>query len=263
MLVPKVAFARDPLVAFFILGGLCFAAYALAIEGKSEIRVSRSVQQQLMDDHELLVGRKPTLAEIDRLVQSYVESEILFFESLQQGMHTGDTKTKQRLVEKMRFLLTDEIDDPDAADLVNFYADHPHFYYTEPKYVFVQRYFSQAPEHPDALRVQLGAGAEVPSDPFWLGEHLQAYDESMVRAVLGQPFIDALKTAQPGAWFGPLQTAKGWHYVKLDSLIAPQIMPFSAIREQVRQDWFEDRRVASVDARLAALKKKYDVVVEH
>ena len=118
-----VTLVRDPLFWFFVLGGGCFAAYAVAVENRHVIDVPMSVQAQLIQDHELLIGRKPGDDEFKLLLGRYVDDEILFRESLEEGMHTGDMKMKQRLIEKMRFLLTAPVEDPSDADLVNFYAE--------------------------------------------------------------------------------------------------------------------------------------------
>jgi peptidyl-prolyl cis-trans isomerase C len=258
----RPAFTRDPLFWFVILGALCFASYALVTGGKHEVHVSRAVQMQLVEDHELLLGRKPNDAELARLLKNYIDGEILFQESLQQSMHTGDLKTKQRLIEKMRFLLTGAVNDPTDVDLVNFYAEHPEYYHTEPKYSFVQTFFTQAPAEQAGVLRRLQAGERVAGDEFWLGERLQAYDESMVRGVLGQPFIEALRAARPGEWTGPIQTPRGWHYVRVESIAASKMMPFAEIREQIAQDWLEAQRTQSVAAKLDVLRRKYDVQIE-
>jgi hypothetical protein len=253
---------RDPLFWFFVLGGGCFAAYAVAIDSRHVIEVPLSVQAQLIQDHELLIGRKPSDAEFKLLLGRYVDDEILFRESLEEGMHTGDMKMKQRLIEKMRFLLTPPVGDPSDADLVNFYAENQRYYYTEPKYAFVQTFFSKEPADPTAILQRLRSGEAVQGDEYWLGDRLQTYDESMVRATLGQPFVESLRSAEQKHWIGPLQTARGWHFVRVEEIVEPRVMRFVDVREQVLRDWLDDKRSSSVDSRIAALKERYDVEVE-
>lgn len=253
---------RDPLFWFFVLGGGCFAAYAVAVENRHVIEVPMSVQAQLIQDHELLIGRKPDDEEFKLLLGRYVDDEILFRESLEEGMHTGDMKMKQRLIEKMRFLLTAPVGDPSDADLVNFYAENQKYYYTEPKYAFVQAFFVAEPSDPAEILRRLRAGEVVKGDDYWLGQQLQSYDESMVRATLGQPFVESLRSAEKQQWVGPIQTARGWHFVKVEDVIEPRVMQFVEVREQVLRDWFDDKRSKSIDERIAVLKEKYDVEVE-
>jgi len=256
-----LAFVRDPLFWFFILGGGCFAAYAVTVESRHVIEVPLSVQAQLIQDHELLIGRKPNDDEFKLLLGRYVDDEILFRESLAEGMHTGDVKMKQRLIEKMRYLLTAPVGDPSDTDLVNFYAENQRYYYTEPKYVFVQTYFSRSPADASAVLRRLRSGEKVQGDEYWLGGKLQAYDESMVRATLGQAFVEALRAAEKGQWVGPVQTARGWHYVRVEEVLESHVMPFVEVKEQVLRDWIDDKRSTSVNARIAVLKEKYDVEV--
>lgn len=253
---------RDPLFWFFVLGSGCFAAYAVAVEDRRVIEVPMSAQAQLIQDHELLIGRKPSDAEFKLLLGRYVDDEILFRESLEERMHTGDMKMKQRLIEKMRFLLTAPVADPSDTDLVNFYAENQRYYYTEPKYVFVQTFFVAEPTDPASLLRKLRAGEVVKGDDYWLGQQLQSYDESMVRATLGQPFVESLRSAEKRQWVGPLQTARGWHFVKVAEVVEPHVMQFVDVKEQVLRDWFDDERSSSINERIVALKQKYDVEIE-
>ena len=253
---------RDPLFWFFVLVGGCFAAYAVAVENRHVVEVPLSVQAQLIQDHELLIGRKPSDDEFKLLLGRYVNDEILFRESLEEGMHTGDMKMKQRLIEKMRFLLTAPVAEPSDADLVNFYAENQRYYYTEPKYVFAQAFFVAEPTDPAAVLGKLRAGETVKGDDYWLGQQLQSYDESMVRATLGQPFVESLRLAEKKQWVGPLQTARGWHFVKVEEVVEPRVMQFVDVREQVLRDWFDDKRSRSINERIAGLKEKYDVEIE-
>ncbi|HEY5759331.1 MAG TPA: peptidylprolyl isomerase [Steroidobacter sp.] len=257
-----LSLVRDPLFWFFVLGGGCFAAYAVAVENRHVIDVPMSVQAQLIQDHELLIGRKPSDDEFKLLLGRYVDDEILFRESLEEGMHTGDMKMKQRLIEKMRFLLTAPVEDPSDADLVNFYAENQKYYYTEPKYAFVQTFFVAEPTDAAEILRRLRVGESVKGDDYWLGQQLQSYDESMVRATLGQAFVESLRSAEKKQWVGPLQTARGWHFVKVEEVIEPRVMQFVEVREQVVRDWFDDKRSKSINERIAVLKEKYDVEIE-
>ena len=63
-------------------------------------------------------------------------------------------------------------------------------------------------------------------------------------------------------WIGPLQTARGWHFVRVEEIVEPHVMRFVDVREQVLRDWLDDKRSSSVNSRIAALKEKYDVEVE-
>jgi peptidyl-prolyl cis-trans isomerase C len=257
-----LGFVRDPLFWFFMLGGGCFAAYAVAVENRHVIDVPVSVQAQLIQDHELLIGRKPDQQELELLLGRYVDDEILFRESLEEGMHTGDMKMKQRLIEKMRFLLTAPVADPSDADLVNFYAENQKYYYTEPKYAFVQTFFVAEPTDSAEILRRLRVGEVVKGDDYWLGVQLQSYDESMIRATLGQGFVESLRSSELKQWVGPLQTARGWHFVKVEEVVAPRVMQFVEVREQVLRDWFDDKRSKSINERIAVLKEKYDVEIE-
>lgn len=257
-----LALLRDPLFWFAVLGGSCFAVYAVVADSRHVIEIPPSIRTQLIQDHELLLGRKPGSDELQQLLNHYIDDEVLFRESLREGMHTSDARIKQRLIEKMRFALTSPVSDPSDAELVKFYAEHPRYYDTEPKYVFEQVFFSRQPANAVDVLSRLRAGERVRSDDFWLGERLRAYDESMVRGLLGQAFVASLRAAVRQQWTGPIRSARGWHFVRVEEYIEPHLMQFVDVREQVLHDWLETERTADVESQIAVLKRKYRVKVE-
>src|SRR5882724_10811761 len=176
----------DPLTHFVIVAAVLFGAYSLHRPEKPQIAVSLAIQQSLAKEYELLHGQPPDAHALAELLESHVADEVLFREALAQGMHLNDAKTRERLVEKLRFSLTDTVADPTAEELVNFYADNLSLYYSEPKLSFDQVFYAKPPADPAEVLGQLRAGAQLTGDTFWLGSHFEDYAQSMLRGVLGQ-----------------------------------------------------------------------------
>ena len=68
-----------------------------------------------------------------------------------------------------------------------------------------------------------------------------------------------LKTAPPGRWIGPIQSPRGWHFVKQGERIPSAMIAFPAIRDQVRQDYMIAHSEAAIGKAMTGLKEKYDV----
>jgi hypothetical protein len=253
----------DPLTHFIIVAAVIFFAYSLHRPDKPRIAVSLAIQQSLSKEYELLHGQPPDARALTELLGKHVADEVLFREALAQGMHLNDAKTRERLVEKLRFTLTGTVTDPTAEELVNFYADNLSLYYSEPKLSFDQVFYAKPPADPAEVLGQLRAGAQLTGDAFWLGSHFEDYAQSMLRGVLGQRFIEELHSAPVGEWYGPLESARGTHFVRMRGITQSTLMPYTQVKDQVEQDWFARKRESSVQAKIHKAEEKYDITIEH
>ena len=107
-------------ILYFLVGGLLLVgldawrrlpvqpAAETAAAVRQPIVVTSKRVGQLRTDFAAAAGRVPTPAEEQQQLKRWVEGEILYREALLRGMHVGDRSIQHRLVEKMRFLTTEE-----------------------------------------------------------------------------------------------------------------------------------------------------------
>ncbi len=106
----------------------------------------------------------------------------------------------------------------------------------------------------DSLR----AGEAVAADPhFWPAEVVSDYPLQMLGNTLGTDNALALIELEPGRWEGPLRSAQGHHYLRLNALQPRRPMPFHEVRDQVQRDWAWEQRMAAIDEEIATLPKRY------
>ncbi len=251
---------RDPLFAFLVAGGALFGGYQIIERTqKPPVVFTPQVEQAMVEDYEMLVGRPATAADKARIKRDYLAEELLFREAIDRNMHLTDGETRKRLVDKVRYLIAGAPPEPTDEQLVNHYADNLAQYRAEPRTSFTQVYRAQKPADAALLLAQLNAGETISGDDFWLGRAFPRYGDSMVRGIFGQPFVATLKTAPDGRWFGPVQSQRGWHFVRKSESIPAAMIPFPAIKDQVRQDYMIAHSEAAIDKALSGLKEKYDV----
>lgn len=251
---------RDPLFAFLVAGVALFGGYQIIERAqKPPVVFTPQVEQAMVEDYEMLVGRPATAADKARIKRDYLAEELLFREAIDRNMHLTDGETRKRLVDKVRYLIAGAPPEPTDEQLVNHYADNLAQYRAEPRTSFTQVYRAQKPADAALLLAQLNAGETIPGDDFWLGRAFPRYGDSMVRGIFGQPFVATLKTAPDGRWFGPVQSPRGWHFVRKSESIPAAMIPFPAIKDQVRQDYMIAHSEAAIDKALSGLKEKYDV----
>ncbi|MEO0410380.1 MAG: peptidylprolyl isomerase [Pseudomonadota bacterium] len=253
---------RDPLVQFFIAAAAIFGLYSL-VSGSQEktVLLSAQTRQALIENFEALTGETATPAQKERLIRDYVLDELLLREAIDRGMHLTDSQTRKHLSNALRRLYAGEITAPSEADLVNFYADQIEDYRSEPAITFRQVFLEAKPSEPVDILETLRGGGSVAGQPYWMGDDFEAYGESMIRGVFGQPFLTALKSAEFSAWHGPIETSRGYHYVLKTNTDDGRLVPFAQVRDQVEQDYWTSKTQARFDVAIEALKEKFDVVI--
>ena len=98
-------FARDPFILFLAVSGVIFALYWAVTARRETIDVPLSVQKSLSDDYEMMAGKKPDAEARAKLIHDYVANELLFREAVERGMHMTDKTTKQRLIDRVRWIM--------------------------------------------------------------------------------------------------------------------------------------------------------------
>lgn len=255
---------RDPLLWFCLLGGGCFVLYALFGVERTPVVVGEPVKQLLSEEFELLHGRPPEAEELAELVRVHVADEILFHEAIDRGLLINDPKTRQRMVEKMRFMLGGVPDEPEEEDLLDFYSTHYEWYTSERRLSFRHVFFEQPLADADAVATltALNAGRTVEGDDFWVGSEFDEFSESMLRGMLGNEFVNQVFASGKEAWTGPYASTRGVHFVRLLDVSEPALIPYVEIRTQVARDWINAQRELAINAAVDEVKDRYDVEIE-
>jgi hypothetical protein len=253
---------RDPLVLFLLIGGGFFLAYSLLGGRRQQIEVTPAMQASLAADYEAMRGRKPDAAARARLVKDYVANEVLFREAVDRGMHLTDAVTKERLTDRLRFMITGTPSEPTEADLIEYYSRHLDQYRAEPQISFDHVFFAQPPADPAAILTRLNRGEQVSGDEFWMGRSFPDYGQSMVRGMFGQTFLTMLGAATQGAWSGPAKSTRGVHFVRVTGQRAAGMIPYADVREQVQQDYVAAKTSGLINAEVSKLEQKYDVAID-
>ena len=253
---------REPLVAFAGLGGAFFLIYHLATADERVIAVSKADQTSLVADYELLVGRKVDAAQRAALVEDRITDEVLFREAIARGMHLTDKETRQKLTDKMRFMIAGAPPEPTEEQLIDFYSENLDLYRSEPKISFDHVFYQAQPTDAPKLLKVLNDGGAVQGDEFWMGRQMVGYGQSMVRGMFGQTFLEELAKAPRGAWVGPIASIRGVHFVRVTGGAEPEMMDYAQVRDQVRQDWTNRQIETAISTQMLALKPKYEIHVE-
>lgn len=266
---------REPLVHFLVLGLALFAGYRwLAGDdgGGRTIVVDDARVAFIRAQFKTTWNRDPTDAELRGLVDGAVRDEMFYREGEALGLDRDDPVVMRRVRQKYEVLAEEMMaqEAPTDADLGQWLATHAADYARPAVLTFTQILLTsadaaaEAGAKADAARRALVRGA----DPGTLGLrtmlrlHEDAVGVDRVARDYGQAFADALAAAPVDEWSGPVRSAYGAHLVRVESRVAGRNPSLEEVRPQVMRDWEGARRERAIEAKLAELRRKYDVVIE-
>lgn len=264
----------EPLVQFLLLGALLFLLSAAIshwrARNQDRIVIDAELVQWQSNLYTAQFGTEPDSEALESLIQSYIRNEALYREAVRLGLGADDEVIRQRLSQKMEFVLTDAATppEPDDATLQQFLDAHAD-QYTEPGRVSFQLlYFGDTPNQQggrlraEAALQQLQAGAtDVRGDAFALDEHWSAASADDLKRRFGDSeMAEAVLRAPLEQWAGPFRSGYGWHLVRVsarETTVAPNL---AALRDRVLYDWLAEFRQRDLEARIDELIAKHRVL---
>lgn len=271
---------KEPLLHFLLLGGLLFVLYSVLQEpgrrGESgEIVVTRGQIEHLAAGFAKTWQRPPTPEEMVGLVRDRVREEVYYREAIAMGLDKDDTVIRRRLRQKMEFV-SDDIaaqTEPSDADLNAYLQAHGEAFRVEPRFTFKQVYLSREKHGADLvadaaqLLVQLNqVGGKVDAaalgDSFVLEHEYAALPAGEVAKLFGERFAAKLGELVPGRWHGPVESGYGMHLVLVSERTRGGVAALAEVRDSVRREWSNARRLEANEKFYQQLLKRYTVTVE-
>jgi hypothetical protein len=278
------ALAGEPLLHFILIGAAIFVLYGTVRKPVEAMDAARPVSRRIIVDkarlHELMVkfeqieGRKPSHAELTRMVDDWVREEVLCRAALVAGVDRNDPFIRQRLVYLMQWYLAGSGGDGEPAqDALRRYYEADRYRATN-ALLFEQIFFNTARRGPttpmdarmvrDFLQAGKQTGVEVAialGDPLVAGgdkavEELQHGRPEDLATNFGMPFIDSVRRLPLDRWSGPLQSPLGWHVVK-------HRLPENPTADEMRMLRRSEAHLAQTapDLTYEDLRKQYEVEV--
>jgi parvulin-like peptidyl-prolyl isomerase len=272
-----VRIVREPLFQFIVIAAVLFALNGLLNPpdrrppGDSVI-ISAGRVEQIAEGYRLLGGRAPSRAELDALVQDYVDEEIDYREAVAMGLDADDTVVRRRMRQKLEFLLedVDAIAEPTDADLAAWLTTHQDEYRLPERRAIQQVLFNTdkrgkaaAADAAKALeRLKGGADFETIGDSSMLPAAMALTSEEGVSGLFGPEFARKVFDSAATDWFGPVQSPFGMHLVRIVSREEGRAQSAKEIGDRLRTDWIDAKRSEQRAARQEAVRRRYNVKIE-
>jgi hypothetical protein len=255
---------REPLLHFALLGALIFGVDAVLHPPPKDdkvITVTKAMRQSFIDNFDEDKARVPSDAELEKMIESWVASEILYREGKSLGVDRGDDMIRDRVAFKLQLLIFDQIRvaQPTEEQLCAWFADNHERFDEQERVGF---YLTQPTDEITAKRQLEEIQAEHESEDL----------QKQTRAILGRPvaslapsfgegFRDALLALPMGEW-RVLQSKDGWHVVRLDSRRPGVLANLDDVRDEAVRIWLTDETRKRAWEAVSRLKAAYNVRYE-
>lgn len=260
---------REPLFHFLVLGSLVFILFQTFGDPSGPpvadtLEISENDAARLIQQFEATWRRKPTPDELESLIDRLVEEEVYVREARALGLDRGDAIVRQRLAQKMGFLLESgsEAAVADDATLQAHLERFPERFTEQSVIGFEQVSLPDGPSDPQVLLDALRGGArpEELGAASLLPPTIPPSPKSVIDGTFGVGFFDAVSELEPGEWGGPVESAYGPHAVRLTAIAPARLPSLAEIRSVVERDWREEIRAELSKARLDALLSRYEII---
>ncbi len=259
---------REPLAHFVLGGGLIFLAYCYCcspVANPDAIVITPAAAEAAFQLRAETIGRPLTEAERSDVLAELVEEELLVREALRQGVDRQDAVIRSRLADKMRFLLSGEPPAPTQEQLRAYLQAHRQRFLTRPQVSFQQVFFARPAVRPlpdlAALRAELRRGADYTrlGDRPTLGCTVSAITEEQLAAPFGAEFARQVFALRSGDWFGPLESKRGLHLVKVIARQGPTLPAFADLEPALKRQWAADQREENFKRGIEEIRRQYIV----
>jgi hypothetical protein len=262
----RFKWTREPLFHFILIGVALFGVDA-SIVGRTDdphrIELDRQVDAEAQQAFEAARGRKPNAAELKALRQVWLDNEVLYREGLALGLDKGDKSIRERVIFKALSMVDSNTRRPALDDKVL----RAWFEKNRSRYDIPQRFnFQEAVISGDVSEASVrsfvralnsGSTPEVQAGlrVFTDRPHANLVDS------YGEEFAAALESSPPGEWRA-LQTRNGWRAMRLDAVVPAEAADYERLRGIVTQDWIDAVMSEQRSAAVAALARKYTIVID-
>jgi hypothetical protein len=274
----KLPLLKEPLFQFLVLGAALFGLFHLVGNRKADVPekivISSARIDNLADGFARTWRRPPGKEELQGLIDDYIRDEVFYREGRAAGLDRDDVIIRRRVRQKMEFFAEDaSVPEPSEVELAAYLAANLDRFKTEDRLTFHQVFLSTtrhgAAIDGDSQRVSnvlTLADAAVDTtaigDPFLLGDEFRAVSRRELAGMFGDVFAERVSAMEQGRWQGPIPSSFGQHFVYISERIQGGAPPLDAVRDAVRREWSNARRLEAEQKLYSSLRERYEIVVE-
>jgi hypothetical protein len=258
--------AREPLVHFLLLGLLLFGVdHVLNArrEDPQTITVGADVQQEVREIFVAGMKREPTPGDMKKLIDRWVDNEVLYREGLSLGLDRGDSTIRERVIFKAMSIARSGLSLPpiDEPQLRAWFEARHDRYDTPTRYDFMEAVVigDSTPEALETFASALNGAAQSDTQ-----SDLRVFKDrprtNLVESY-GSDFADTLTQLKVGEWQA-VPSSAGLRVVRVEAVKPGTTARFEDMKESVYQDWKDDTMAQLTSDAVREMSRKYTIRTE-
>jgi hypothetical protein len=256
---------REPLIHFLLLGALLLAAeHWFGQFGKPVVEVTSAAVQARARVIEQRLGNPLSGDELAKLTDDLLLEEILYHEALRRGM-AGDNRIRGSLVQMMRSALKRVLPAPADDELRRLQATLPkEVTHLPPQIAFDHVSFASAPAQPPEMLTSIRSHPNPQSlsdGTVRLGQPVPPTYLPQLERLLGAEFTARVMELPLNEWYGPLQSLRGQHFVRITSRQPEQPMAWNEIKPILMGRWTQAKEEEIIREEVAKISAEWRVVL--
>ena len=264
---------REPLFLLFFLGFLLFFAYTritdLVAQKQKNIHVNAGQIELLAESFTKTWSRTPTSDELLSQIDNYVMDEIFFREAVAMGLDKTDPAVKRRLRQLMEMMLDDYASVyPSEAQLRDYLTENSDKFRLDPRISFRHIQFPlEARQKALDVLTLLQEGSARAEDyrgsMVMIPDRFENESSRVIERSFGASFVSGILEMDEGSWQGPVESAYGWHLVRIGQKTEGTVPDLNDIWDQVEREWSFEMRRRIKEEQYRRMKEQYFITIEH
>ena len=245
---------------FVVLGILIFVIDKQTSDPLDTIVVDAALERRVAALWAAQVQREPTETELSNLVTGWVTEEIWRREAIRLNLAEEDEIIRRRMIQKMQFIAEQEAElAPTDAELRAYYDKNRARYEISSNVSFEQLRFDSS----DAAIAAKKTGESLADLAEASMQNRMNVRKSTreITSTFGPGFNTSLGMINVAeTWQGPIQSAFGWHWVKVLEKNPPSVATFEDVRASLIGDYAYDTRLMAQSKFIEQARPRYDIV---
>jgi hypothetical protein len=269
MSIKKILY--EPFFHFLLLGGVIYLYYdAVSVQApqntQKSIKVSSFEVSQLQTSYKNMWHRDANDAELKAMIKEYYHNNIISDEALTLELEKSDLVIMQRLIEKMKYILSNssKLKEPSEDELKTYYKKHLDNYLKPEKISFSHIYFKQlSKKQREFIKNLFEADAISAKDAHFFGDSfdgkssIEDMDFLTCKEKFGNYFTTRIFALATHRWSDDIRSKMGVHFVYVDKKSAKETYSFDEIEYRVYNDYIADQKRESYNKAFKKIATQY------
>jgi len=272
---------QEPLFHFLLIGTIIFYI-GYKDEPKKEIQSQKHLIITKSDIDKLTLQWKreknslPSKKELNKLLEYYIEDEILYREALRMQLDKNEPDIKKILIDKLKYISDDsiKIDKIPEALLHHYFQEHKEKFIkrTSKRISFTQVYLNPK-KHKNIEKIAQSILKKLHNktidtnitnlgDKFYTGNQFKNVDTKTLSKSFSRSFIRELFKLPVQQWSKPIKSGFGIHIIYVEEKREKKEVTFNDVKEQVKDEWLIEENYNAYKKLYKKLRKEYTVTIE-